>query len=194
MDAALAMPAIRKLRPGVIAQARGATLEIGFGSGLNLPFYRGVSRLYALEPSRELYALSLQRMRPPDFEITPLLAGAEEIPLPAGSVDTVVSTFTACSIQEIGRALREIRRVLKPGGIFLFLEHGLSRRPWIQKAQRLLSPVSSRLAGGCRLDRDIARLVTASGLDITGLERFPLPWQPLMEIYSGTGGKHASSD
>lgn len=194
MDAALRMPSIRNLRSGVIAQAGGTTLEVGFGSGLNLPFYRGVSRLYVLEPSRELYALSLQRMRPPDFEITPLLAGAEQIPLPAGSVDTVVSTFTACSIPEIGLALREIHRVLKPGGKFLFLEHGLSRRPLIQKAQRLLSPVSSRLAGGCRLDRDIARLLTASGLDITGFEQFPLPWQPLMEIYSGRGGKHASSD
>ena len=113
-------------RTEVVKQARGAVLEIGFGSGYNLPFYKDVSKLYALDPSAELFAYAKDRISSVSFPVEYLQNSAENIPLEDNSIDAVVSTWSLCSIPDLSRALQEIKRVLKPDGKFYFIEHGQS--------------------------------------------------------------------
>lgn len=162
---------LREFRRRAAAQARGVVLELGFGSGLNLPFYdpARVERLIALEPEPRLLRIARPRIVAAPFPVQVLTAGAEAIPLSDASVDTVLCTWTLCSIPLVEQALAEARRVLRPDGCFVFAEHGLSPEPRVAMLQRRLAPLWSRCAGGCRLDRSADRLLAAAGFKLDTL-------------------------
>lgn len=154
-------PAMAAERPGLIGRARGVVLELGIGSGLNLPHYApgAVERVFGLEPDAWLREKTAAIAADAPVPVELLAAGAEAVPLPAASVDTVVSTWTLCSIPDLPAALAEVRRVLRPGGRLVFLEHGRAPDPGVARWQDRLEPAFIALAG-CRpnraFDRDLA--------------------------------------
>jgi ubiquinone/menaquinone biosynthesis C-methylase UbiE len=162
-------------RQHVIGAAAGRVLEIGIGSGLNLPMYGGaVTSVIGLEPSSELLRMARVRARAA-APIALLDASAEMIPLDAGSIDTVVTTWTLCTIPNAAQALTEMRRVLRPGGALLFVEHGRAPEPGVARWQDRLDPMWSRLAGGCHLNRKMDDLISDNGFRIETLEHARLP-------------------
>ncbi len=153
-----------RYRARIVPQARGAVLEVGAGSGLNLPFYgSGVERVMALDPSPELLHKARKRAGSVRFPVEFVEGGAEQIPLADHAVDSVVMTWTLCSIPNPARALSEIRRVLKPDGSLWFAEHGLAPEPTVAALQNRLSPLWARFAGGCHLNRKMDKLILAAG-------------------------------
>jgi ubiquinone/menaquinone biosynthesis C-methylase UbiE len=175
-------------RAKVIPSASGQVLEIGIGSGLNVPFYDAgkVQRLWGLDPSPETWALASGEVRTAPFPVAFLSAGAEAIPLDASSVDTIVITYSLCSIPDATAALAEMRRVLRPGGRLLFVEHGLAPDESVRKWQRRITPLWKKVAGGCHLDRDIPGLLRECGFRIAELETMYLPgWRPATFNYWG---------
>lgn len=173
------------LRPKTVGEATGTILEIGFGSGLNLPFYKSVNELFALEPSQELINLAAARIKNVGFPVRHLNASAEQIPLPDGSIDTVVSTWCLCSIPHLNIALKEIARVLKPNGKFIFLEHGRSSKQFIALAQNIMTPISRRVGGGCCLNREIEILIREAGFEILEIKKFQQKKNFLDFVYQG---------
>lgn len=166
--------------------AQGRVLEVGIGSGLNLPFYGpGVTEIVGLEPSQALIAMASRRAQASGRAVSLLPGSAEAIPLDAGSVDTVVTTWTMCSIPDAGAALAEMRRVLKPGGDLLFVEHGRAPDPRVVRLQDWLTPVWKPLTGGCHLNRPIADLIGRAGFKVvdlrTGYARGPRPFTFMYE-------------
>jgi len=164
--------AARAERARWIPLATGVVLEIGVGSGLNIPIYGpNVRKLYALDPSEELRRMAQPRAERAGFPVEFLAAPAEAIPLAAASVDSVVTTWTLCTIADPARALQELRRVLRPGGRMTFVEHGRSPDPEVVRWQDRLTPVWRRIAGGCHLNRPIDLLIAASGFEVEVMER-----------------------
>lgn len=167
-------------RQRVVAAAHGKVLEIGIGSGLNLPFYGSrVDEILGLDPAPRLVDMAQEaadRSRAPVALIT---GSAESIPIGDSSIDTVVTTWTLCSIPDATAALREMRRVLKPGGQLLFVEHGLAPEVNVRRWQNRLTPVWRRMAGGCHLNRPIRALIETAGFGVvrldTGYARGPRP-------------------
>lgn len=179
---------LTRQRRDLLAGARGAVLEIGFGSGLNLPHYpRAVTSLVAIDHSRGMLRLARERIASAAFPVESRLLDGENLPSPEQRFDTVVSTWTLCSIRDVGRALREARRVLRPGGRLLFVEHGLSPEPAVRVWQRRLNPIQNRIGGGCNLNRDIAALVEGSGFRMERLELFYLDSAPKWLGYTYKG-------
>jgi len=188
-DKMLGSSAVMKLRRRAVDSLAGDVVEIGFGSGLNVPLYpAGVTHVYAVDPS--LVARELARPRV-DASPTPVdfvgLDGAQ-LPLDDASVDAALSTFTLCTIPDVTSALSEVRRVLKPGGTFHFLEHGLCPDPDVARKQHRFNGIQQRLAGGCHLDRPIDALVEEAGFELDEIEhdqmpgpKFMLPWGYLYE-------------
>lgn len=172
-------------RMDVVSGLSGTGLEIGFGSGLNLPYYKDITKLYALEPSQKLYEIAERNFNNASFAIEHLSNSAERIPLPDNHVDFVVSTWTLCSIPQPEVALREVSRVLKPGGVFSFVEHGKSPQQCISRVQSALTPVSKCVAGGCHLNRDIEQLVVNAGFRILKLKKISQKYKPLGFTYEG---------
>jgi len=174
-------------RQRVIPQASGAVLEIGVGSGLNFPYYsRNVEQIVALDTSPRLLGMA-ERAASENWPPVELLeASAEDIPLPDGGIDTVVTTWTLCSIPDVDRALREMRRVLKPNGRLLFVEHGLSPDASVRRWQDRITPAWKRLGGGCHLNRNISELIERAGFTIerlaTGYMKGP---KPMTFMYEG---------
>jgi ubiquinone/menaquinone biosynthesis C-methylase UbiE len=163
-------------RQRVIGAAEGRVLEIGIGSGLNFPFYGGaVTSVIGLEPSSELLNMARPRAEAAAAPITLLDASAETIPLDSGSVDTVVTTWTLCTVPNAAQALTEMRRVLRPGGALLFVEHGRAPEPGVARWQDRLDPLWSHLAGGCHLNRKMDDLIGGNGFRIEALENVRLP-------------------
>lgn len=163
----------RRLRPRVMRELSGEVLEIGFGSGLNLPHLpASVQKLYAIDPATVGRKLAARRIAECDVPVTFIGLDGEEIPLEDDSVDNVFTTWTLCTIPDAPRALREVRRVLKPGGRFHFLEHGLSADPGVARWQRRLNPVQKAIGGGCELVRPIDRLVREAGFRVARLENY----------------------
>lgn len=162
-------PPVMAYRAKVVPLATGRVLELGAGGGANLRFYNrdAVESVTGVDPSDELIALASQRMLPADRGFfRPEKGVAEALPFPDASFDTVLSTFTLCSVQDQARALREARRVLKPGGRLLFLEHGLSPDAGPCKWQHRLEPAWKHIAGGCHLTRPITQAVLDAGFSV----------------------------
>jgi ubiquinone/menaquinone biosynthesis C-methylase UbiE len=174
-------------RERLIAAAEGRVLEIGIGSGLNLPFYPPQAReIIGLDPSSPLLAMSREAARRSSSPVRFVEASAEEIPLDDKSVDTVVTTWTLCSIPAAHQALSEMKRVLKPGGRLLFVEHGLSPDPKVRKWQDWLTPAWKRIGGGCHLNRPIRTLIENAGFRITELETGYIKGpKPMTYLYHG---------
>lgn len=161
------MPAISRERARIVPEASGTVLEIGFGSGCNAPFYDecAVTRLFALEPSQAMRRRAAKRIADLAFPIEWLDLKAEEIPLDSKSVDTVLVTYTLCTIPDVARALLGMRRVLKPGGKLVFLEHGAAPDPGVRRWQDRLNPVWGKLGGGCNLNREPLALIRDAGFE-----------------------------
>ena len=167
-------------REKVVPLASGTILEIGIGTGLNLPYYRSenVERLIGLDPSEESWELAGERAAHLDFDVEFIGLPGEEIPLDANSVDTVLVTFSLCTIPDPIAALEGMRRVLKPGGRLLFAEHGQAPDPGVVKWQDRLDPLWGKIAGGCHLNRPIPSLIESAGFAVETLETLYLPGTP----------------
>ena len=188
IDVTLRNKEARRYRELTIPLASGRVLEVGFGSGLNLPFYgAGVRHLFALEPSAELRKMASRRITGMRFAVDFLDRSAEEIPLERASVDTVVTTWTLCTIPDAARALEEMKRVLKPGGVLLFVEHGLAPEQRVQAWQHRLNPLWNRIGGGCNLNRKVDELIVHSGFRLADLRtEYANSLKPLSFTYSGS--------
>jgi len=172
IDLAMASRVLAKERAGLIPEASGRVLEVGVGSGLNLPFYGpAVARLSGLDPSLALWELARGRAARAPFPVEFVAGSAEHIPFVAGAFDTVVTTWTLCSIPDPHAALAEMRRVLAPGGRLCFVEHGRSPDPRVLAWQNRLTPLWRRFAGGCHLNRPIDELIAAAGFRVARIER-----------------------
>lgn len=172
--------AIAKQRAKIVPQARGRVLELGIGGGLNLAFYdpRRVTSLTGVDPSEGLRALALAAPRPEDLKVEVLAGEAEVLSFDDRSFDTVVCTFTLCSVHAPQAVLAQARRVLKPDGRFLFCEHGLAPDPKVAAWQRRIEPLWTPLAGGCRLTRPVGAAITAAGFAIDEAKAFYMPKAP----------------
>jgi ubiquinone/menaquinone biosynthesis C-methylase UbiE len=169
------MRQLNDLRPSTVGEAEADVLEVGFGTGLNLDFYPDkVSSLVALEPDPPEGLTSLERRlaRAPFPVERCALPADTQLPFDAGRFDCVVSTWTLCSIPEVDLALAEMRRVLRPGGRLLFIEHGRAPSPSAARWQDRLNPLWLRITGGCNMNRAMDRLVEEAGFELVGLERF----------------------
>ena len=161
------------LRQQYLKDVAGKVLEVGFGSGLNFPHYPdAVTHLYALDPSQLGRRLADKRIRRAPFPVEFVELQGDQFILPDYSVDAVVSTWTLCTIPDPGAALKEIRRVLKPGGKYYFLEHGLSPDRRVARLQNLWNPIQKWCAGGCHVNREIDRLILNSGFKILDCKNF----------------------
>lgn len=192
---------VSRLRQASLAEVEGEVLEIGFGTGLNLPHYPGtVKAVHAVEPSEGMRELAEKLLAErqgdgPAFPLEILPGRAEDLPFDDGRFDAVVSTFTLCSIPEVARALAEVRRVLRPGGSFHFLEHGESPDPGVRRWQGWLNPIQGCLGDGCRLDRRIGELVAASDLQVESCHNSYLRGspKPMGYLYQGRARKSGTS-
>ena len=171
-----AKPTMRQ-REKVVPLAEGRTLEIGIGTGLNLPYYQKdrVTRLWGLDPSPEMRTRAERAARAVPIEVELIDLAGDEIPLERDSVDTVVSTFTICTIPETEPALREMERVLKPGGSLIFCEHGSAPDVEVRRWQDRLNPIWRRMSGGCNLNRPIPGLIERGGFRIRKIEESYIP-------------------
>jgi ubiquinone/menaquinone biosynthesis C-methylase UbiE len=175
-------------RQRALAAAEGLVLEIGVGSGLNLPRYAaGLERVVALDPSPPLLLLAAKRRGEARVPVSLLCASGERLPFAEGFFDTAVTTWTLCSVADPLAMLREARRVLKPGGKLLFVEHGLSPTPRTASWQHFLTPCWKAIAGGCHLDRPIDALIRAAGFRIAALDTGHMPGpKPWTFMYQGS--------
>ena len=170
IDLVMRHPVAQQRRAALVPRAHGRVLELGIGSGHNLVHYgRSVERLDGVDPSERLLAMTERKLFGLPFAVSLHAASAEALPFAAATFDTVVTTWTLCSIPDVAAALREARRVLKPHGELLFVEHGASPDAAVLRWQQRLNPVWNVLAGGCHLDRPAADLIRAAGLRIDEL-------------------------
>jgi ubiquinone/menaquinone biosynthesis C-methylase UbiE len=180
------------LRRQVLSEVDGEVLEIGFGTGLNLEHYPGhVRHLTTVDPGVGMSRLARQRINQSPIDVDLRVQTAEELLFEDGRFDCVVSTWTLCSIREAQRAISEIGRVLRPGGRYFFLEHGLGEDPGVQRWQRRLTPLQRRVGDGCRLDVDIEALVRTGSFRDVRIQRFLLEGTPRIvgSMYRGVGMK-----
>lgn len=188
MDWTLGQPSFQRERRLALAPAYGVVLEVGFGTGLNLPHYPStVTSLTALDPTLALRSRLARRLAAAPMPVTCVQGTAEMLPCADTRFDCVVTTWTLCTICDVGRALRNIRRVLKPGGLYIFLEHGRSDDTRLAWWQDVYNPLHKCLAGGCNVNRSIDTLITQSGLELTRLDCFTMPSMPrlLNRMYRG---------
>lgn len=180
LGCACASPPMMKQRTKVVPHAEGRVLELGVGMGLNLRFYdpAKVSEVMGVDPSPELRAAACAAERDPALKVKVEDGTAEALPFEDKSFDTVVCTFTLCSVCAPPAALAEARRVLKPGGRFLFCEHGLAPDAGVAKWQRRIEPVWKRIAGGCHLTRPVASAIQAAGFQLERVETMYVPRTP----------------
>jgi SAM-dependent methyltransferase len=173
LNASCAGKNLDPLRRRVCAGLAGEVIEIGFGSGLNVPFYpAGISRVAAVEPSDVSWKLAGERVRATGVPVLRSGLDAQSLPFADGSFDAALSTWTLCTIPDVAAALGEIRRVLKPGGTLHFLEHGLAPDERVRRWQRRLDPVQRRIAGGCHFTRPVVELLMKAGFTIRELDVF----------------------
>ena len=180
---------IQYQRKKVVPLAEGIVLDVGIGSGLNIPFYdmNKIDKVLGLDPSEELNNIAKGVAEENEVNIDFMLCGAEDIPLPDNHVDTLLITYTMCTIPEVAAANKEMLRVLKPGGKFIFCEHGLAPDTNVAKWQGRINPLWGKIAGGCNLNRDIPELITSAGFEIENLEQMYLPSTPRFAGYNFWG-------
>lgn len=179
---------MRSLRGRVCSDLKGEVLEIGFGTGHNLPFMpAGVTKLLAVEPSARSVELARGRIEASPIDVEVVGLDGQQLPVGDASVDAVLCTWSLCTIPDAVAAIVEARRVLRPGGTFHFIEHGLAPDERVQRWQNRFNPLEQRIAGGCNLNRDIAGIIEAGGLRITKLDRYYNRGEPktLGSMYEG---------
>jgi ubiquinone/menaquinone biosynthesis C-methylase UbiE len=180
---------VMKQREKVVPRASGTVLEVGIGTGLNLPYYdpARVERLIGLDPSENSWKLAGQRAAHLDFDVEFIGLPGEQIPLDDDSVDTVMVTFSLCTIPDPVSALHGMARVLRPGGSLIFCEHGCAPDPSVRKWQDGINPLWGKIAGGCHLNRDIPALLGQGGFNITEMNTAYLPGTPRFAGYNFWG-------
>jgi ubiquinone/menaquinone biosynthesis C-methylase UbiE len=187
-DLFLDHPDLAEHRQGLLSKVGGEVLEIGFGTGLNLPHYpEHIRKITIIDPNVGMHRLARRRVAQARVEVDQRVHRGERLPFADCTFDCVVSTWTLCSIAEVDRALAEVYRVLKPQGRFLFLERGLSPEPAVQRWQRRLNRLEMWLADGCRLDRDIKTLVVAQPFRPIEIDEFYLKKMPRTHGYMYRG-------
>jgi ubiquinone/menaquinone biosynthesis C-methylase UbiE len=160
LDWGMSDPAMAQYRKEVLANVTGEVLEIGFGTGLNLSYYpESIHKLVAIDANPGVHKIAQKRIQTSNITVDHRVLNGESLPMADNTFDSVVSTWTLCSIAKIEQALQEIYRVLKPGGKFFFVEHGLSNEPQVQTWQNRLTPIQKVIADGCHLNRNIRQLV-----------------------------------
>ena len=173
INVACGTKAVRSLRRRVCEALEGEVVEVGFGTGHNVPFYpAGVSRVVAVEPSDLSWRLASERVKAARLPVQREGLDGQALPFADASFDAALSTWTLCTIPDPAAALRELRRVLKPGGTLHFVEHGLAPDESVRRWQRRLEPVNKRLAGGCHLTRPVVEMLTNAGFVISDLDVF----------------------
>jgi ubiquinone/menaquinone biosynthesis C-methylase UbiE len=188
MDRAMSGPEFAEYRKQVLGEAQGEVLEIGFGTGLNLAYYpRTVQKISTVDPNPGMNSLALKKIKASHIQVEQHIMSSEQLPFADGSFDTIVSTWTLCSIGKVEQALREMRRVLKPEGRFLFIEHGLSPDPKVQVWQHRLTPLQKKLADGCHFDRNIKQLIEQQGFHFQSLKEFYVEGFPKYSGYMYQG-------
>jgi len=180
-----------KLRTRAVAGLEGEVLEVGFGSGLNVPLYpSGVTKVLAVDPATVGRKLAADRVAASPIPVEYVGLDGQSLPLADESVDHALSTWTLCTIPDVGRALEEIRRVLRPGGTLHFLEHGLSTDPKVARWQHRLTPLQRRIAGNCHFDRDIDALLSEANFTITREDHFCMRGPKTMgTMYEGVAAR-----
>ncbi len=193
IDRACSMGQVMKLRSQLVPLAKGRVLEVGMGSGINLEFYNPetVEMIYGLEPSEGMRRKALPNLKRSPIHVEWLGLPGEKIPLDDNSVDTILLTFTLCTIPDWSAALLQMKRVLKPEGELLFLEHGESPHENTRKWQHRITPGWKKLSGGCHLNRHIADLIRHAGFELKALENLYIPNAPKIAgyIYKGIARK-----
>ena len=189
LDCCCSTKPINYQRKKVVPNASGNILEIGIGSGLNLPFYEKskINNLYGIDPSSELCDMAKKMAFDNEIDVNLLINGAEEIELPKDSIDTVVMTYTLCTIPKPMDALKEIKRVMKADAKMLFCEHGTAPDKNITKWQNRINPIWGKLFGGCNINRDIPSILKESGFKINTLDQMYLPSTPKIVGYNYWG-------
>ncbi|NNE21385.1 MAG: class I SAM-dependent methyltransferase [Rhizobiales bacterium] len=184
---------VQKQRQKVVPLAEGRVLEIGIGSGLNLPFYDAekIDRLIGLDPADEMLAYARRESATVPFPVEYLALEGENIPLDARSIDTVLITYTLCTIPDAIAALEGMRRVLKENGRLIFCEHGKAPDEAVRRWQDRLNPLWKRIGGGCNLNRDIPALIESAGFAIDTLETMYLPSTPRFAAFNYWGSATA---
>lgn len=187
VDLALRGPEIEQVRRRVAEGLTGEVLEVGFGSGRNVPYYpSGVSGVLAVDPAVVGRRLAAGRLAATPVPIEFVGLDGQTLPLADASVDHVLCTWTLCTIPDAGRALREMSRVLRPGGALHFVEHGLAKERRVARWQHRLTPIQRLVAGGCHLDRAVDELIEAAGFELSRLDRFELPGPKVFgSLYEG---------
>lgn len=185
LDKGMGTDKLASIRMRIVGKARGVVLEIGSGPGYNFQHYKNVDKLYLLEPSKELIEISKKRTAGGALPVVYLNAKAEKIPLEDSSVDTVVSTWTMCSVEDPLKVLNEIKRVLKPGGQLIFIEHGASPKILVRFLQSSLSFVTKYFTGNCHYDRDFKKMIDKTGFRRVGIDIYGESLRPLVYNYEG---------
>jgi ubiquinone/menaquinone biosynthesis C-methylase UbiE len=181
LNVAMGTKVVGEERKKCLAGVTGTVLEVGFGSGHNLQFYpAAVRKLVAVDPSPQAAKLARKRIAQAGFPVDYAPLAGEAIDEADASFDSVVSTFTLCTVPDPAAALRQLLRVLKPGGRFFFLEHGRSGEPKVWRWQDRMNGLQRALVGGCNLNRDIERLVREAGFELEQVEKYYLEGQPKM--------------
>lgn len=193
LDWSMSDPTFAGYRQTVLAEVEGEVLEIGFGTGLNLSYYpKHIQQLVAIDANPGVHKLAKKRISHSSITVDHRVLNGESLPMTDNTFDSVVSTWTLCSIANIDQALQEIHRVLKPGGRFFFIEHGLSRDPQVQVWQNRLNPLQNIIADGCNLNRNIRQLVEKQFATVT-LKEFYADKTPkfIGYLYQGIATKSA---
>ena len=188
----MSMPALAKHRKDVLEEVSGNILEIGFGTGLNLAHYpSAIKKITTVDVNAGMNILAQKRINQSSIEVENLTLNGENLPMGDESFDSVVSTWTMCSIKNIDQAMREIHRVLRPGGRFFFIEHGLSDDKKVQKWQNRLNPLQKMWADGCHMNRKINEIIEKSKIRVEKLDRFYMEKSPkcLGYFYKGSAVK-----
>ncbi len=188
MDLMMAKPHLTKYRQAVLSEVTGDVLEIGFGTGRNLPHYpQAVRKITIVDPNPGMNRKAQQRIQASSIPVEVKVLSGEQLPMEDHLFDSVVSTWTLCSIPDADQALREIRRVLRPEGRFFFIEHGLSDDPKLQRWQHRLTPWFKGPRGGCHMNRDMKALIQGAGFRFVQLRQFYMEREPKVTGYSYQG-------